>query len=827
VAKKRHFRFKKSSLKQGIQGSNREAIQQRAREAIDAKFAKSKVIKINLKNKKAPVSNEASWKPYGNGKAPKKPANPELQKLVSIVDSDGTTKLMPLSDVDKEIQEVSEKRFTSALRKAGFDYGTQILYDRSDMEKQEAIIHSAGVYTSPRNQITKKSYDIEQIKAIFGEAWTEVSDDFENVYDENILLRYHDMLRVDGDIDKALRKSNRFITGVEYPQLLLDVNCSLPSSESESYQLHKIQNNFVFWSIKNELERIDRSVNTYNAIQTQLYQARGYQRGALLVERDDYGVPIALKPLSALRLGRSFVHLDTWRFMAVECADFSKPNNIILGEDLIYMVNRDYGQSIASYQYGYSDLEFIVHLVELNLIINSIVLKEINRTHWAPYVFIQLMDTEDEDTAADFIAKAKRGLSMVSLLPFKVDAIPPSHSGQFVVDQRLKNSVEIVSSLGVPYDLVSASGDQAHANLSTRLQAYNQTDVKFYRLLIRQVWEPSWYGRNIMAVIRRRYLRLKQKLANKSASTQAPTETPALPYNDELVSQSIPSPGEITIREARNRTSLDENDAIIEYEREIWEINRKLQVSKVKSLIEAEIAANGVALDDSEKQKIFQDIGGKWLSSDNNKPKVPTTSEYFDPKRYDEQPFDLSSETGLDVLSPATEEFELAQLEKLLKYTDPSRLPFKIKMLFKNVSYDTDIETALYTIGLFQAEIINKERAQEKTGNEDLVQQTKEETQIKLFLAKALAPVIQKNMQEQRAKDEALAMQGIKPPGTDMGAKPLNKTNPGGNLGKGPTPPSATGGTKKPNTDKNQLDLHNRTNVATRLAKRSPLNSQK
>jgi hypothetical protein len=505
--------------------------------------------------------------------------------------------------------------------------------------------------------------------------------------------------------------------------------------------------------------------------------------------------------------------------MAVECADFSKPNNIVLAEDLIYMVNRDYAQSIMSFMYGYSDLEFIIHLVELNLIINSIVLKEINRTHWAPYVFIQLMDTEDEDTAADFIAKAKRGLSMVSLLPFKVDAIPPSHSGQFVVDQRDKNSRAVVSHLGVPYDLVAEESAQAHANLSTKLQAYNQTDVKFYRLLIRQVWEPAWYGRNIMSIIRRRLARLKAKQANNGAIDKYQLEQPALPANDPLVTQTEYSPGELTIREARNRTSQEENDAIIEYEREIWENNRKLQISKVKSLIEAEIAANGVALDDDKKEEIFADIGGEWLKSDNSDPKIPTTNEYFDPERYDDQPFDLSSEVGLDVISPSDEAFEIEQLEKLLTYTDPARLPFKVKMLFPNVSFDTDIETALYTIGLFQAEIIIKERAQEKTGNEDLVQQTKEETQIKLFLAKALAPVIQQNMEEQRAKDEALAMQGIKPPGSDMGAKPLNRTNPG-SVGGGPKPPSQTGGTKKPNPDKNQVDLHNRTNNATRLQKR-------
>ena len=676
MARKRHYKFKKSSIKKGIDDSNRNAVQKRINDTIDQKLAKQKVIKINLKNKKN-IPSDVSWKPYGNGKVPEKESSE--RKLVSIVDSDGTNKIIPFDDAEAEIREASEKRFTSALRRAGMSYDTQVLFDRTELEKQEQLIHSAGVYTSPRNMITKKSYDIPQLKQVFGEAWKEVSDDFENVYDESILLRFHDMLRVDGDINKAFLKSNRFITGVEYAKLILGTNCSFPSPESESYELRKIQNNFVFWSIKNELERIDKSVNAYDAIHKQLYQTRGYQRGALLIERDQYGVPIALKPLSALRLNRVFVHVDSWRFMGVECQDFSKPNNIILAEDLLYMVNRDYAQSIASYMYGYSDLEFVIHLVELNLIINSIVLKEINRTHWAPYVFIQLMDTEDEETAADFISKAKRGLSMVSLLPFKVDAIPPTHSGDFVVNQRKENSRAIISHAGVPNDLVSDEATEAHANLNTKLQAYNNTDVKFYRLLIRQVWEPQWYGRNIMSIIRRRYARLKAKLSNKASIDKYNLEQPALPADDELVTQTELSPGEITIREARNRTSQEENDAIIEYEREIWEVNRKLQVSKVKSLIEAEIAANGVALDDSKKEEIFKDIGGEWLKADNSEPKIPTTEEYFDPDRYDEQPFDLSSEVGLDVLSPSDEEFELEQLERLLKVHRPCSITIQSK----------------------------------------------------------------------------------------------------------------------------------------------------
>lgn len=813
---KKHFQFNKTNIKSGIKSSNRDAIQERARKLVEEKFKKNKVININLKNKKAPTNPNATFVPYGDGKIPK-PANGDAKKgktmkMVQIIDADGKTRAIPESELENELKNLSGDRFTSAMRRSGLSYETEILHSREENEKQEAIIHSAGVYTSPRNTITKKSYDIPQIQRLFGSAWEEVSDEFENVYDESQLLRFHDMLRVDGDINKALLKSNRFVTGVDYPRLMLDINCTTPSNESESYELRKVQNNFVYWSIKNELERIDRNVNSYGALHSQLYQTRGYQRGALLIERDENGVPLALKPLTALRLGRVFFHADTWRFMGVECMDFRKPNNIVLAEDLIYMVNRDYAQSMVSMLYGYSDLEFVIHLVELNLIINSIVLKEINRTHWAPYVFIQLLETEDEDTAADFMSKAKRGLSMVSLLPFKVDAIPPSHSGDFVVNQRKANSVEIISDMGVPVDLISAGGDQAHANLSTRLQSYNQTDVKFYRLLIRQVWESQWYGRNVMAIIKRRLQRLKSKQSKIQASQ---LEQPALSPDDELVTQSVTSPGEITIKEARNRISMEENDSIIEYEREIWETNRKLQISKIKSLVEAEIAANNVSLEDSDKTEIFDELGGEYLKKDSEEVVIPTNDEYFgdEKEESDTEPFDLASELGLDVISPSDEKFEIEQLERLAQYTDHSRLPFKIKMLFSNVSFDTDIETALYTIGLFQAEIITKEKALEKTGNEDIIQQVKEETQIKLFIAKALAPAIQKSMEEQQARDEDLVKQGL------MSAP---KIQPGGQQQKA----QQQAGQKGINPKKSQLDLRNRTNVATRLGKRGGLQNR-
>jgi hypothetical protein len=472
--------------------------------------------------------------------------------------------------------------------------------------------------------------------------------------------------------------------------------------------------------------------------------------------------------------------------MGIECYDFKAPNNIILAEDLLYMTNRDYAQSIVSYLYGYSDLEFVSHLVELNLIINSIVLKEINRTHWAPYVFIQLLETEDDAQAADFMSKAKRGLSMVSLLPFKVDAIPPSHSGGFVVEERDMNSRTIISHLGMLNDLVADERSNTHANLSTKLQSYNQTDVKFYRNdMIRAVWEHQWYGRNIMAVIRRRYARL---LANRNKAPKEPTV-------DELKAQAKITPGELTIQEASNAQNEDENDLIIEEERRIWEINRKLQISKVKSLIEKEIQENGLQIEDAEKDKIMKEVGVDRLETGDSK---TTYSEL----EVDKEPFDLASELGIDMISPATPEYEEQVLKELIRYTDYTRLPFKIKMLFPNVSFDTDIEKSLSVIGMFQAEIIGKERAQELTNNEDLVEKTKEETQIKLFMAKALAPAIQEATKKANELEVDAAEAGMRGKiNTGRPSKPTTDNKPG-------------------NSNANQIDLKNRINPMTKLRKK-------
>jgi hypothetical protein len=764
--KRTNYKFNKSRVRDGIKISNREDIRRLIADRVKKK--------IDILKQKDPTG-------YGlfNGK---EKIEEQIQGQKEVVSSTGTVQIVQ-EPVTEEEKEESRKRLLSRF----LGDGTHVLYDRVKTDIEEAVIHSAGVYTEPRNIVTDKSYDELQLQKLFGEDWRDISDDFENVYDENTLLRFHDTLRVDGDVNKAFLKSNKFVIGTDYPHIVTDCNRSYPSEEAESYELKRINNNFVYWSIKNELQRIDKNVNSYHAMHTQLYQTRGYQRGVILIEHDENGIPIALKPLSALRCGRILVNRRTWRPVGIEYYDFARPNNIILFEDIIYMTNRDYAQSVASMLYGYSDIEFVSHLVELNLIINSIVLKEINRTQWAPYVFIQLQDTEDEAQAIDFMNKAKRGLSIASLLPFKVDAIPPTHSGAFVVEQRAKNSRAIISHTGMLNDLVNDEESATHANLSTKLQSYNQTDVKFFRLCIRQVWEQQWYGRNIMAIIRRRYNRLKAQGVGETAKTPV----------DEILAQAKPTPGDITIREAANLQEEDENDLIIEDERRIWEINRKLQISKVKSLVEKEIQDNGLQLDQTERDQIMKDIGIADLEK--AKPNNTTYSQGTE----DAEPYDLTSEIGLDLISPATKEYELKVLEELMQYTDYTRLPFKVKILFPNVSFDTDIEKSLATIGEFQAEIIPKERAQENTDNEDLVQQTREETQIKLFMAKALAPAIQQAQEKANQLEIAAAEAGMR---GKVAMKPPGK-KPGDNV--------------SGNSNSNQIDLKNRINPMTKLRKKA------
>src|SRR5262245_23830803 len=264
----------------------------------------------------------------------------------------------------------------------------QLVHDES---KEDFITRYASLLTQQENPPEEKTYTMEEMKEIFEQRGIPVSDDFGPLYDEATLWRFHDGMRVDGATINAFMRTAMFVVGTEYPKIMFDANRSYPDKESERLAIARMSNNFVYWSIQNEIERYDRICSLWENMFGSFLQMRQYGRFCIQIQWDpDTKMPVALKLLNAMRLGRPFVDIRYWNVVGVEYFDFRKPQNIIFSENMVYGVNRDYHQSPGSYRTGYSDLEPIMHLIELNIIINSMDLKEINKRFWIPYILVKV-----------------------------------------------------------------------------------------------------------------------------------------------------------------------------------------------------------------------------------------------------------------------------------------------------------------------------------------------------------------------------------------------------------------------------------------------------
>ena len=385
------------------------------------------------------------------------------------------------------------------------DNTVQLIKDDPNIkDKEEFITKYASLLTQVDNPPEEKTYSEQEMKQIFESKGIPVSDDFASLYDENTLWRFHDGMRVDGATVNAFMRNAMFVVGTEYPKILFDVNRSYPSKDMEKLEIQRMNNNFVYWSIQNEIERYDRTCNTWAHMFGSFLQLRQYGRFCLQIQWDpETDMPVAIKPLNAMRLGRPFVDIRYWNVVGVEYFDFKKPSNILFAEDIVYGVNRDYHQSPGSYRTGYSDMEPIMHLVELNVIINTMDLKEINKRFWIPYILVKV-NSENRAAVSALKLAFKTGTGVFSTIDYTATQMKIEHNGDFILAEREKNDEKIIIDSGLPGELAGQGKSIAQAQTSQTLQGYNQTTVSYYQLIIRNIWEYQWYGPLLMKIIKRR-----------------------------------------------------------------------------------------------------------------------------------------------------------------------------------------------------------------------------------------------------------------------------------------------------------------------------------
>lgn len=546
-------------------------------------------------------------------------------------------------------------------------YGDKIPENITEQDLAKIVTKAASLVSFTDKESPEKTYNEKEALAKFEARGVKVTDSFRDPYDSISKLQFHDAGRYSGVVSQVLSTFATYAVGTDFPKISIDVNRSYPSGDMEREELAKMSYSPAYFLIKNELEKLDRKVGLRHVLIATIIQGKQFGRACALIqdsaekeniEGDDFTLPIAIKPLSSMRLGRVLTNALDWDSVeGVQYYDFAKPNDIIFKENMIYAVNRNYHQSPNAYNYGLSDIELVKHLVELNLVIDGMDLRQINKRNWTPLQVITVPDTEDPARVAALKLAYKRFTSVFTTVQHDHKTVELNQNGDFLLTERTLNDEKISTDSGMPLLLMGRKTYDTKATASQVLQGFNATTVKEIRMWIRETFEPQWYNRNIMVII-------KKLAANLKAGIK---------------------------------------DPIVEEEREIFkEYLKKSKEDKFTKILQVVKNSN-----------LYFSINGD-----------PATIERIETlirDKIDEEFRELS-------------EPEAKTYEKLLQYSTPEDLPFKIKMQFSTISFDTDIEKSAYVSGLIKDEIIDTEKGQEILGYDSETEKAKLDDEAKDIL---------------------------------------------------------------------------------------------
>lgn len=272
----------------------------------------------------------------------------------------------------------------------------------------------------------------------------------------------------------------------------------------------QLNHNPLLNSFRQELKKIDEDCDFYLALHGIILHYTTFGQGLIAIESDEHGVPIALKILSGMRIGRLFKDKKTWKIRGIEYLDYSSTNqaNILLTEDLIYIPNLDFNIAPNTSGYGLSDLETIRHIAEQNVILNQMDIKEGNAKYHTPKVFVSVANAETPEDITDLSAALEVSQSVVTDLDGEPKVIDNTTNILELAEERDMNDAAICRYGDVPSILAGFENAQIRAAASQVLYAWTQSSLLKIRETLRVYLQKQWYLRNLAAIIKRRLRRL-------------------------------------------------------------------------------------------------------------------------------------------------------------------------------------------------------------------------------------------------------------------------------------------------------------------------------
>lgn len=378
----------------------------------------------------------------------------------------------------------------------------------------QAALNSAKVYktTSKQERANKKTtnqkitaQEVEDFLKAEGliDENAVISDNFEDPYTDLDKWRMHDTWRTDHTTKRALEVLAEFTLGQRTINTL-DVNAQeKPKPDDQKKMLDTITNNPTYQQYVYQLDCIDRDVDFDYVITAAFIQSKVFGRACVLIQDDpDTGLPVALKLISPMRLGRVFVDEVTWKIVAVEYLDYVGTDSIIPQKNMIYIRNEDYAISPNVYGFGYSSLEPILDIAETNRQLTSVAIKEINKSQWAPYLIVAV-NSKRKSQLDKIAASFKPGLPFVHNQPItSIQTVEMHNDLAEILHEINENSTDISTCIGIPNFLMGKEDVTNRATTATVVDSWSKSKLEKQRTLLRGVIEPQWNDRNLEIIIK-------------------------------------------------------------------------------------------------------------------------------------------------------------------------------------------------------------------------------------------------------------------------------------------------------------------------------------
>jgi hypothetical protein len=317
-------------------------------------------------------------------------------------------------------------------------------------------------------------------------------------------------------------KRTQYVVG-EFTDIEFVPNYLINDKDERNKKQESLNKNKLLNSLKLELKKIDENedVSFYLALHGLILHYSTYGQGIIAIEHDSDGIPIALKILSGMRIGRIFADKDTWKPRGIEYLDYSSANqeNILLAEDLIYVPNLDFNIGPNTSGYGLSNLETIRHIAEQNVILNQMDIKEGNAKYHTPRVLVTVIGDPTPQDIVDLNDALEKSQAVVTDLDAEAKPMDITTNILELAEERDMNDEAIARYLDIPSLLAGFENAQIKAAGGATISAWTQSSLLKEHEVIRVYVQPQWYMRNLKAIIKRRLRRLDLLVTEKDSTT--------------------------------------------------------------------------------------------------------------------------------------------------------------------------------------------------------------------------------------------------------------------------------------------------------------------